>query len=121
MIALRRPYMSTDRSKVPQSKMEPSVPERPRAEPEIIPPNGSSKDPWKRGRDGRAARTPFNGVHRVYVARIGPFGMAMAMLSVGLLAALGILVLIGALAILIPLGGLVLAILIVAAMLRGLR
>jgi hypothetical protein len=96
--------------------MEPDSPERPRSEPEIIPPN----DPWGRVRNGRMW-TSFNGAHRVYVARVGPFGTAMAMLSLGLLAALGFLILLGALAVLIPLGGVILAALIIAAVLRGPR
>jgi hypothetical protein len=96
--------------------MAPIPPERPRSEPEIIPPN----DPRVQGRNG-GMWSSFNGVHRVYVARVGPFGMVMAMLAVGLIAALGVLVLIGTLALLLPLGGLILAILIIAAVLRGPR
>jgi len=96
--------------------MEPDAPERPRSEPEIIPPNDSRG----RSRNGRVW-TSFNGAQRIYVARIGPFAMALAMISVGLLAALGFLILVGALAILVPLGGVILAALIIAAVLRGPR
>jgi hypothetical protein len=101
--------------------MEPDAPERPRSEPEIIPPNdASARDPWGRSRNGRVW-TSFNGAQRVYVARVGPLAMAMAAISVGLLAAFGFLVLVGVLAIIVPLGGVILAALIIAAVLRGPR
>ena len=96
--------------------MEPDVPERPRAEPEIIPPN----DPWGRWRNARMWTSP-DGRQRVYVARVGPFAMAMAAISLGVLAAFGLLVLVGVLAIVVPLGGVILAALIIAAVLRGPR
>jgi hypothetical protein len=74
---------------------------RPRAEPEIIPP--SHADPrWdERMRiDGRNRQ-------RIYVAQVGPFGFAMAALAVAIIAALALLLVLGAFVVLIPLAGLV--------------
>jgi hypothetical protein len=67
-------------------------PELPRAEPEILPPD--------RGRSGGRSWPPYGdaqarGTHRIYVTRIGPFGFALAMLAVGLLAAVFLLLIIG--------------------------
>lgn len=91
-------------------------PERPRVEPEIIPPNHF-------GRHYRDERWPpphgftqMRGTNRVYVGRIGPFGSALIMLIAGLLAAVLLLILIGAALIWIP----VVAVLVVIAALSGL-
>jgi hypothetical protein len=91
-------------------------PERPRVEPEIIPPNHF-------GRQNREERWPpsygytqMHGTHRVYVGRIGPFGFALVMLIAGLLAAVLLLILIGAALIWIP----VVAVLVIIAALSGL-
>ena len=87
----------------------------PRSEPEIIPPGRADvHSPWgaRAGFDGRSAE-------RIYVARIGPFGFAMAALAVAMLAVLVLLVLLGAFVILIPLAGVVLAVALRASLLRG--
>jgi hypothetical protein len=83
--------------------------ERPRREPEIIPPG----DPglWPDG--------SFRATHHVYVARLGPFGVAMAVLAVAFLAAVIALLLLGAFLIWLPLAGLILAIAILSSVLRG--
>jgi hypothetical protein len=83
-------------------------PERPRSEPEIIPP-GQSGGP-------RHGYTQTYGAHRVFVARIGPFGFALLMLVVGLLAAILLLALIGAALIWIP----VVAVFVIIAAISGL-
>lgn len=75
-------------------------PERPRAEPEILPPDRS-------GRNGQSGWPPYgysqgSGTHRVFVTRIGPFGFALAMLVVGLFAAVLLLLLIGTALIWLP-------------------
>jgi hypothetical protein len=82
-------------------------PERPRSEPEIIPP----------GRNGgpRHGYTQMHGTQRIYVSRIGPFGFALLMLVVGLLAAILLLALIGAALIWIP----VVAVLVIIAAISG--
>jgi hypothetical protein len=76
-------------------------PERPRREPEIIPP----------GRDwpGRDSRWPPNrgfnerrSTHRVYVGRIGPLGFALLLLMLALFGGVFLLVLIGAVLIWFP-------------------
>ena len=98
-------------------------PERPRAEPEIIPPNrpgGRGWDsPWQtnqgfygNGRDG-AWRT-----QRIFVMRPGPLGFFAIMLVLGLIVAAIVLALIGTLLIWIPAVALCIAI---AAVYRFLR
>jgi hypothetical protein len=70
-------------------------PERPRREPEIIPPGND--------RPGRDSRSPpshgFNerrSTHRVYVSRIGPLGFALLLLMLALFGGVFLLALIGA-------------------------
>jgi hypothetical protein len=70
-------------------------PERPRREPEIIPPDND--------RPGRDSRWPpshgFNerrSTHRVYVSRIGPLGFALLLLMLALFGGVFLLALIGA-------------------------
>ena len=94
-------------------------PELPRVEPEIIPPDreGRSTD-WR-----RAAWRPFGpnetaGMHRVYVARIGPFGFAMLTLAFAILAAAILLAFTGAILLLLPVVALLI---VVGAIVRFLR
>jgi hypothetical protein len=84
-------------------------PERPRSEPEIIPPgqNGGPRHGYTQ---------TYGGAHRVYVTRIGPFGFALLILVVGLLAAILLLALIGAALIWIP----VVAVFVIIAAISGL-
>lgn len=92
-------------------------PELPRVEPEIIPPD--RRGPNDRGRGWAPPPYGFSqtrGTQRIYVGRIGPFGFALIMLVVGLLAVIMLLVLIGAALIWIP----VVAVLIVIAAISGL-
>ena len=86
--------------------------DRPRVEPEIIPPD-ARRDP----------RASFNGrtTQRIYVARVSPFGFAMAALVVATLVALVILLVVGAFVVLIPVAGLLLVAAVVASLLRGWR
>jgi len=76
-------------------------PERPRREPEIIPPGND--------RPGRDSRWPpshgFNerrSTHRVYVSRIGPLGFALLLLMLALFGGVFLLALIGAVLIWFP-------------------
>jgi hypothetical protein len=78
-------------------------PEQPRAEPEIIPPDRSQdrsdwrRSPWR--------GDPFGGTratHRVYVSRLGPFGVALLLLAVAAIVAIIIIALLGAVLIWIP-------------------
>ena len=87
--------------------------DRPRVEPEIIPPG----HPEPR----RGARTSADGrsAGRIYVAQVGPFGFAMAALVLAIAAALALLLVLGAFVILVPLAGLVLAAAVAFSMFRG--
>jgi hypothetical protein len=100
---------------------DPIPPERPRAEPEIIPPDYTGRrpgqSPWP------AAPEPYGfgqtrGTQRIYVARLGPFGFAVIMLVFAVLAAAVILAAIGAFLIWIPVVALLV---IVAAVYRFFR
>jgi hypothetical protein len=84
-----------------------SRPERPRVEPEIIPP-GDPRTRWE----------GYGATHRIYVARLGPFGFAMVALAIAFLAAVVLLLLLGAFLIWIPLAGLLLAIAVISSLLR---
>jgi hypothetical protein len=84
--------------------------DRPRVEPEIIPP-GDARVRWQGSFDGRTTQ-------RVYVARLGPFGFAMVALAIAFLAAVILVVLLGAFLIWIPIAGLLLAIAVVSSLLR---
>jgi hypothetical protein len=90
-------------------------PERPRAEPEILPPergNSRGRGPnWPPPYGFTQARS----THRVYVSRIGPFGFALLMLVVGLLGGVLLLALIGAALIWIP----IVAVLVIIAAISG--
>jgi len=91
-------------------------PERPRFEPEILPPDRSGRN----ARGGRGGWPPYgDGVHgteRIYVGRIGPFGFALLMLVAGLFAGVLLLILIGAALIWIP----VVVVLVIIAAISGL-
>ena len=83
--------------------------ERPRVEPEIIPPG----DPRVRY-DGT-----FGGAHRIHVAKIGPLSFAVLALGIALLATLVLFLMLGAFVVLLPLAGLLLAIALLTGWLRG--
>ena len=85
-------------------------PERPRYEPEIIPPDHVDQ-PW--GRRDAAWETFGHGAgsHRVYVTRIGPVGIALIVLAVAAILAVVFIAAIGAVLIWIP----IVAVLVVAA------
>jgi hypothetical protein len=86
-------------------------PEQPRSEPEIIPPgDADARARWSF--DGR-------GTHRVYVAKVGPFGFVLLAFVIAALIGLVLLFLVGAFVILIPLAGLLLAVAVVTSFLRG--
>jgi len=86
-------------------------PERPRVEPEIIPPDRAHRQGWPPP-DGYAQA---RGAHRVYVTRIGPFGFALMMLAIGLFTAVFLLLLIGTALIWLPV---VAALVVIAAIFR---
>lgn len=98
------------------SDQRPAPGEQPRSEPEIIPPGSS--DGWPRGRPRPYIHTG-EGIHRIYVTRLGPFSTFLLVAAIGLVAALLFIVLsLGAILVWIFIG-LVLAIAIISGLLRG--
>jgi hypothetical protein len=95
--------------------MERPVPDsnRPRVEPEIIPPGHPE------ARRGARMSADRRSAGRIYVAQVGPFGFAMAALALALVAALVLLLVLGAFVILVPLAGVVLAVAVAVSMFRG--
>ncbi len=92
---------------------DPDQPERPRVEPEIIPPDRNPRRPdwrqqaWRRQAWRRQTWQPFfstaaDETHRIYVARLGPLGVALLILIVGVIAAVILLALVGVILIWIP-------------------
>ena len=84
-------------------------PDRPRSEPEIIPPRVGAGTPsyiW-------LSAGEQSGTHRIYVARPGPFAIIAALALIGLVVAAIVLVLLGVVLIWIPIvvGGILLALL----------
>ena len=100
---------------------DPNQPERPRLEPEIIPPGQNPPD-WRQQRSHQRTWQPFfstaAGTHRVYVARLGPFGFALMTLILGVVVALIMLAVVGVVLIWIPA---VLLLVAVGALVRFLR
>jgi hypothetical protein len=93
-------------------------PERPRVEPEILPPdrsgrNGQSWPPPPYGYTGGAS-----GSQRIFITRIGPLGIGLATLVVGLFAVVLLLLLISTALIWLPF---VAAIVILGAVVGALR
>jgi hypothetical protein len=96
-------------------------PERPRVEPEILPPDrgqglgqgqGWPPPPYGHARAGGT---------RLYVTRIGPFGVALMTLAIGLLAAVFLLLLIGTALIWLPVVAALIVIAVIARVVRLLR
>ncbi len=87
---------------------DPDRPERPRVEPEIIPPDRNLRRPdWRQQAWRRQTWQPFfstaaDETHRIYVAGLGPLGVALLILIVGVIAAVILLALVGAVLIWIP-------------------
>ena len=99
---------------------DPNQPERPRAEPEIIPPDrdGGRADgrrtpdaPWQRSPWQRGGFDEIHGTHRIYVGRVSPFGIALLLLAIAAVIALVLIAVVGAVLIWIP----VIAVAVVAA------
>lgn len=96
-------------------------PERPRVEPEIIPPGRNPHRPdWAQHRQTRQPffSTAGDDTHRIYVAKSGPFGIALLILILGVVIAAILLAVIGAVLIWIPVVALLIA---VGALFRFLR
>jgi hypothetical protein len=85
-------------------------PERPRLEPEIIPPRYGRRDgDWLDS--GWAPYTGnAGGTQRIYLTKLGPFGLALVMLAIGFAAAFVLLATVGALLIWLPIFAILVAI-----------
>jgi len=87
---------------------DPNQPERPRIEPEIIPPDRTlnrsdrRQQTWRQQTWQPFFSTAADETHRIYVAKLGPFGIALLMLILGVVAAVILLAVIGAVLIWIP-------------------
>src|ERR1700739_546541 len=84
----------------------PNQPERPRAEPEIIPPDpDGGRAHWRRAPDMALPRSGFDEIHgtqRVYVGAGGPFGIALLLLAIAAVIAVILIAVLGAVLIWIP-------------------
>jgi len=100
---------------------DPDQPERPRVEPEIIPPDRNPRRPdwrpqtWRPQTWRRQTWQPFfstaaDETHRIYVAKLGPLGVALLILLIGVIAAVILLALVGAVLIWIPVVALLVAV-----------
>jgi hypothetical protein len=93
-------------------------PERPRAEPEIIPPDrGGRRSEWGRP-PWRGGFGQTRGTQRIYVARLGPFGLALLVLAIAAIVAIILIAVLGAVLIWIPV---VAVLVVIAALFRLLR
>jgi hypothetical protein len=72
--------------------------QEPRTEPEIIPLGHADR----RSAPGAHAYVDVRGAHRIYVARLGPFGIILLALMIALLTAVMLIVLLGAVLVCIP-------------------
>ena len=90
--------------------------EKPRSEPEIIPPQAGAHSQW---RDAIWISGDERGTHRIYVRRLGPIGVVLLALATGFVVALVLLLLLGALLLWIPVVAALITIAIVSALLRG--
>jgi hypothetical protein len=85
-------------------------PEQPRVEPEIIPPDRTRGGlDWRRPAWQPYGTDQAHGSYRVYVGRVGPFGIAMLALAFVLLTAVIVFAVVGAILFWIPVLALVLA------------
>jgi len=88
---------------------ESSKPELPRVEPEIIPPDRTGRSDWRGSAWPPYAYSEARGSHRVYVTRLGPFGLTLLLAGVGVLAVAIFLTIVGAILIWIPVVALLVA------------
>jgi hypothetical protein len=86
-------------------------PERPRSEPEIIPPDrqGGQSD-WRQPTFNRPGSGDARGTHRIYVTRLGPFGAALLLASVAILVVAFFITVLGAVLIWFPVVALLVAV-----------
>ena len=92
--------------------------EKPRSEPEIIPPDSGDRQS-RSSAEGIRVFLDGGGVRRIYVARLGPLGIFVLVLMIGILFAMMLVLVLGAFLIWIPLVGLLVAAAIVSSLLRA--
>jgi hypothetical protein len=93
-----------------------SAPERPRSEPEILPPDRSDSGPM---REGRWERFGAEGDYRVRVVKLGPVGATLLAIGIGVASAVLLMLMLSTVLILIPVVGLLVAAAIITGLLRG--
>ena len=91
--------------------------EEPRSKPQIIPPDHAERS--ARGTSRMRIFVDTHGTERVYSAKLGPFGIIMATLTIGLLVAVILIFLLGVFLIWIPVVGLLIAAAIIFGLLRA--
>jgi hypothetical protein len=93
----------------------PPQPQRPRVEPEIIPPDRS----YRRDEGGAARIWVSRGRHRIHIARPGPFAFILAALMLGGIAAMVFALVVGAFLIALPVAAFLAVSLLLARVFRG--
>ena len=96
-------------------------PEQPRSEPEIIPPGRAFRS--RRSERGPEPRAAFEArlYERVYLARPRPLAILLAVLGLGAVAAALVVFVLGTVLVALPLIGTIVAVALVAGLLRGHR
>jgi hypothetical protein len=89
--------------------------EEPRSEPEIIPPQAGTRSQW---RDAVWISVDKRGTRPIYVKRLGPFGVILLALAVGLVAAFLLVLLVGALLLWIPVVAVLVTVAIISTLMR---
>ena len=93
-------------------------PESPRFEPEIIPPGQGNPSDWRQPSWRGSIFTQSAGTHRVFVTRLGPFGIALLILAAAAIGAIALIAILGAFLVWIPV---VAVLVVIAAIFRFLR
>ena len=117
VIAWCQSYMKTGKPRASDHAMiQRSTPpnEKPRTEPEIIPPGRADGH----SAPGVHAYFDVHGVHRIYVARLGPLRIILAALVIAIISAVILFALLGAVLILLPVVALLVAATVIAGLLR---
>lgn len=78
-------------------------PERPRVEPEIIPPSRGRQTDWRQSPWRSDTFAKAHGTQRIYVTRLGPFGVVLLLLAFAAIAVVITIAVLGAVLIWIPL------------------
>jgi hypothetical protein len=93
-----------------------STPDRPRSEPEILPPERRGTGPMP---GDQWERIDADGAYRLRVVKLGPVSATLLALGIGAASAVLLVLVFSTLLILIPIVGLLIAAAIIAGLLRG--